>query len=250
MSIERKHFETQFNVLPPWRCSTCNKGLLVEEKDKRINVEPAFSGNLHSEDWWEPEHMTQRFASLLKCQNPSCGEFVFVTGNTVVDMYYDEDGPNYYDVFEPLSATPSIAVFALDERWPESVRNQLKLAFSHVFSDPGASANRLRTAVECLMDDRGIRKYPRTGRRRAIDLHTRISDFKSQSPDAADLLLAVKWLGNAGSHADVSGLNRKDVLDGMELLERALHLIYDDTAKRLAKLARDINRRRGPRKRS
>ena len=84
---------------------------------------------------------------------------------------------------------------------------------------------------------------------RAIDLHTRITDFKNQNSDAADLLLAVKWLGNSGSHADVATLTRDDMLDGMELLERALHLVYDDTAKRLAKLARDINRRRGPRKR-
>jgi hypothetical protein len=213
-------------------------------------VEPTFSNDLHSEDWWEPEHMTQRFASLLKCQNSSCGEIVFVAGNAVVEVYYDEEGPNYYDLLEPVTTTPSLGVFPLDDRWPESVRNQLKFAFSHLFCDPGASANRLRATVECLMDDRGVRKYPRTGRRRPIDLHTRIVDFKDQNSDAADLLLAVKWLGNTGSHADVSGLTREDVLDGMELLERALHLIYDDSAKRLAKLARDINRRRGPRKRS
>jgi hypothetical protein len=249
MTIDRAHFRNRFSALPSWRCSTCSKGLLVEDRARRVNDEPTFSKNEHGEDWWEPVHMTQRFASIMQCQNPSCGDFMYVTGNVYVDEYYDEDGPNYYDLFEPLTTAPPIAVFQLDERWPESVRNQLKLAFSHVLGDPGASANRLRTAVECLMDDRGIKKYPRTGRRRAIDLHTRISDFKSQNAEAADLLLAVKWLGNTGSHADVSALTRDDVLDGMELLERALHLVYDDTAKRLARLARDINRRRGPRKR-
>jgi hypothetical protein len=194
--------------------------------------------------------MTQRFSILLSCQNPTCGEVVFVTGNAWVDQYYDEEGPHHYDLFEPLSITPSLAVFPLDDRWPESVRNQLKLAFAHLFGDPGASGNRLRTTVECLMDDRGVKKYPRNGPRRAINLHTRITDFKDQNAEAAEMLLAVKWLGNTGSHADLNSLTREDVLDGMELLERALHLIYDDTAKRLAKLARDINRRRGPRKRS
>jgi hypothetical protein len=193
--------------------------------------------------------MTQRFASVMQCQYPSCGEFVFVTGNVIVDEYYDENGPNYYDLLEPVTTAPSIAVFPFDERWPESVGKQLKLAFSHLFNDPGAAANRLRTSVECLMDDQGVQKYPRTGPRRAINLHDRIIRFKPQNAEAADLLLAVKWLGNTGSHADLSGLTRDDVLDGMELLERALHLVYDDTPKRLAKLARDINRRRGPRKR-
>ena len=157
----------------------------------------------------------------------------------------NEGNPEYFDLFEPRTSYPPIAVFPLDERWPETVRNELKLAFCHVFSDPGAAGNRLRTTVECLMDELGVKKFPRNGPRKAIALHNRIVDFKIQNAEATDLLLAVKWLGNTGSHADVSRLTRGS-LDGMELLERALHLIYDDTAKRLAKLAQNINRRRGP----
>ena len=247
MGINRESFRERFSALPSWRCSTCGIGSLVEDKARRIDIEPVYSKDAHSEDWWEPEFITRRFAAVLLCQNPDCGEVVLVTGNVVVNEGFDDEfGPHYFDTLEPLTARPPIAVFELDEPWAESVRNQLKLAFSHVLSDPGAAANRLRTAVECLMDDRGIKKYPRTGRRRKIDLHNRILDFKAQNAEAADLLLAVKWLGNTGSHADVSGLTREDVLDGMELLERALHLVYDDTPKRLARLAQRINRRRGP----
>lgn len=250
MSIDRPQFKDRYKVLPNWRCSRCSIGSLVEDKAQRILLEPSFSKEVHSEDWWEPEHITNRFAAVLQCGNAGCGEITIVTGNAFVDYVHDYDGtPEYFDEFQPLTSQPPIAVFGLDDRWPEAVRTQLKLAFSHVFIDPGAAANRLRTAVECLMDERGVKKYPRTGPRKAINLHDRILDFKSQNAEAADLLLAVKWLGNTGSHADVTGLTREDLLDAMELLERALHLIYDDTAKRLTKLAQQINRKKGPARR-
>lgn len=247
MVINRDHFRRHFSAFPDWRCSTCGTGSLVEAKDTRIDIEPAWSKDAHGEDWWEPEMITRRLVAVLRCQNPKCGEAVFVTGNvTVNEAYDDEFGPHYYDQLEPMSALPPMAVFPLEERWPESVTNQLKLAFSHVLRDAGAAGNRLRTAVECLLDHLNIKKYPRTGPRRQINLHARILDFRQQNPEAADLLLAVKWLGNTGSHSDVSGLTREDVLDAMELLERALHLVYDDTSKRLTRLAKQINRKRGP----
>ena len=247
MSIDRRQFANRYTELPNWRCSRCSLGSLVEDRPRRVLLEPTFSKKVHSEEWWEPEFITHRFAAFLQCGNAGCGEITIVTGNASVDYVHDHEGnPDYYDLFEPRTAQPPIAVFALDERWPEQLRSQLTLAFSHVFNDAGAAGNRLRTAVECLMDDRGVKKFPRTGPRKKIALHNRIIDFKSQNADAADLLLAVKWLGNTGSHADVSGLTREDVLDAMELLERALHLVYDDTGKRLAKLAQSINRRKGP----
>ena len=77
-------------VLPSWRCSTCSSGLLLEDKARRIVLEPTFSQELHSEDWWEPEHVRNRFSAVLQCRNPDCGEITFVTGNSFVDDVYDE----------------------------------------------------------------------------------------------------------------------------------------------------------------
>lgn len=221
----------------------------MEDKSKRVEIEPTYSMDAHSQDWWDPELMTRRFGSLLQCQNEQCGETVFVTGNILVEEGHDEEfGLARWDVLEPLTSHPPVAVFPVSDCWPESVTKQLRKSFSHIWYDPGAAGNRLRTTVECLLDEQGVRKFPRTGPRRAINLHDRILQFQSQNADAANFLLAVKWLGNTGSHSD-AGLRREDVLDGMELLENALHLLYDDTPRRLARMARDINRRRGPRKR-
>ncbi len=49
----------------------------------------------------------------------------------------------------------------------------------------------------------------------------------------------MKWIGNDGSHT--AALPLKGVLEGAALLERALHLVYDQTAAELDQLAREIN---------
>lgn len=247
MAVERAHFRDAFSVFPQWNCPTCATGTLKEVPKARSVVEPTYSKNLRREDWWEPDHTIGRFVALLQCTHSSCGETVYITGNHAVESYgYDEEGEHWGDLFQPRATYPSVAVFRLKEEWPEAVAAQLRRSFTHIWSDPGAAANSLRTAVECLMDQLNVKKYPRTGPRHKINLHLRIVDFALQNPEAAEFLLAVKWLGNTGSHSDITGLNRSDVLDAMELLERALHLVYDEAPKRLARLAKSINKKKGP----
>lgn len=66
-------------------------------EDRQL-VEPAYSEKIRVEDWWEPDHITYRFSSKMRCANPTCGEIVFVTGSGTVDDNYDEDGQQYQDV--------------------------------------------------------------------------------------------------------------------------------------------------------
>lgn len=57
--------------------------------------------------------------------------------------------------------------------------------------------------------------------------------------------MAVKWLGNAGTH-DV--LTHEDVLDAFELLDHTLDEVYHDRSKRILRTAKAINRAKGPAK--
>lgn len=57
-----------------------------------------------------------------------------------------------------------------------------------------------------------------------------------------DHLMAVKWLGNAGSHT--SRPTDEDAFDGFELLEHILRERFNP----LGKLTKTINRRNGPQK--
>ncbi|KAF5998823.1 hypothetical protein BOG92_050600 [Streptomyces sp. WAC00263] len=65
----------------------------------------------------------------------------------------------------------------------------------------------------------------------------------SQHEDAADLLLAVKWIRNVGSHEDV--LRVPDVLEGVEFLDQALSLIYDTNRDDMKKKASEVTARQG-----
>ncbi len=58
-------------------------------------VEPAYSKLEHSEDYWDPSLMTQRFCARMICTDPSCGETVFAIGKMHTDYggyYEDEEG--------------------------------------------------------------------------------------------------------------------------------------------------------------
>jgi hypothetical protein len=79
-------------------------------------------------------------------------------------------------------------------------------------------------------------------------LHDRILSFKNKhsQSDAADFLLAIKWLGNAGSH--VGRITKDDVLDGFDMLEVALDKIFVHAARTLSKKVTAVNRRKGPAK--
>ncbi|NUK27898.1 DUF4145 domain-containing protein [Streptomyces lunaelactis] len=77
-------------------------------------------------------------------------------------------------------------------------------------------------------------------------LHQRIENFKKMKPDysdAADALLATKWIGNVGSHEDA--LKISDVLDGAEMINFALVEIYDTSRDAVKRMAADITARKG-----
>jgi len=50
-------------------------------------------------------------------------------------------------------------------------------------------------------------------------------------------LLAVKWLGNIGSHTTSDKFSKAELLDGFEVLEKAIELIYGKGDKRIDDLA-------------
>jgi hypothetical protein len=78
-----------------------------------------------------------------------------------------------------------------------------------------------------------------------LTLHERIERFRRDDVAAGRALMAVKWIGNEGSHG--GRLDKKDLLDGFELLEHALSEVFGRRSKRLAAIERRITRRKGRR---
>ena len=70
---------------------------------------------------------------------------------------------------------------------------------------------------------------------RRLSLHKRIELLKNSNPDQSSLLMAIKWMGNSGSHGNKVSL--RDVLDAFEILEYSLPDLLEKKTNRLKDLA-------------
>jgi hypothetical protein len=82
------------------------------------------------------------------------------------------------------------------------------------------------------------------GKKQRLTLHKRIELLSKRDPDASELLLAVKWIGNAGVHS--GALTQLEVMDALDILESALESLFNSHNRRVKKLAKRINKRKGP----
>ncbi|WP_426324353.1 hypothetical protein [Pedobacter sp. R-06] len=51
-------------------------------------------------------------------------------------------------------------------------------------------------------------------------------EYEKKNPEVANHLLAIKWIGNSGSHFNT--LSEQNILDAYRLLKYALELIYQE----------------------
>lgn len=164
-------------------------------------------------------------------QCSKCKEVVICSYRRIEDVrHLDEQG---YEVpfLEPLYYMPSPPIIKIPFSCPREVANLLRVSFQIYWVDLGSCANKIRISIECLMN---LLEIPANA-----NLHSRIEDFKNTNETVGDLLLAIKWIGNSGSHhADIT---KDAVLDGYEMLEYALERLYNDREQRLITLSQKIN---------
>lgn len=152
---------------------------------------------------------------------------------------------------------PSLPIIQIPPTCDKGISEELRCAFDVFWIDAAACLNHIRQATELILT---MLKVPRTtlatrrpgatsARRVDLSLHSRIDKLKSARPKLADLcerLMAVKHLGNAGSHP--GEVTREDVFDGFDIMERILDDLYSNNDSNLAKIVREINSRKKPRK--
>ncbi|MFE7779246.1 DUF4145 domain-containing protein [Streptomyces sp. NPDC057445] len=232
-------------------CPTCRRGALSLVADSYVMEEAETSKAWHAHDAWDPDYANGWFNAMLRCGNKSC-DLVRVSGRMSVDMDFKGsegwDGASYIAWLTPEVFLPALPLFEHHDGSPETVQKLIQVAAKVIWLDPSSAANRLRSATEALMDELGIPRWAsgKRGRPVEVKLHARIENLKKARPeyeDAADLLLAVKWIGNVGSHED--HLRVADVLDGVEILDHTLTLIYDNTVDDIKRKAAEITARKG-----
>lgn len=251
--MDRTPYQLPFTDVrvPAWVCPVCRVGHLTLDKDSLINQETAASLKDRDHDAWEPDWIRSVFVCVFKCNNAQCKEPVTCSGSGRVEHFEYEDeeygwAQSAEEQFTPHYFHPALVLMDLPHACPEKVSAYLHESFALSFADPSAALNCVRTAVEALMTALGIKRFTIVkGKQRSISLHQRIQLLPAKYQEQKDLLLAVKWLGNAGSH-DGEKATTADVSVTYDLLEHVLSEIYEGKGKKLKAMAKKVNKKKGP----
>ena len=142
------------------------------------------SARMANEVWFDAEHAEYRFSALLKCESIHCKEVAVVAGRGEVEQTPDErmEKMEYADIFFPAYFKPSPTLIAIPPRCPASVRDELAAAFVNSWGEFAAAGNRIRVAVERLLDALRVPKTAESenGKRRSLTLHQRIEKLPAQ----------------------------------------------------------------------
>ena len=249
MPVNRQLFEEPFSKshMPSWHCPSCTGGYLRLKAESLHALQTSESLKAQDHEAWDADWVILRFSALLQCNNDSCSESVGVTGRGRVEIVQTSayDG-EYVEFFYPEYFNPSPSLIALPHSCPEEVTAEIKRAFVASWGDCPAAVNRIRAGVERLLD---FLKEPKTkinrkGARERISLHNRIVALGARDRALSDSLLAIKWLGNVGSHSDA--VSRSDVFDALDILEIVLDELFIKHRKRVTELVSAINKKKGP----
>lgn len=229
---------------PRWPCPTCREGYLRLDKESIRAKATAPSIAAQDHEAWDIDWLELRFVALAVCDNKDCLEVAAITGTG--GAQYVGGGYDSEQYYSPLHFDPSPLLIQIPERCGNEVKSELRLAFAHAWGDAASSSAHIRTAVERLLDQLSILKTRIVkGKRKWLTLHERIEILSRSNSTAGELLLAVKWIGNAGVHS--SALSQDEVVDALDILESALQSIFDSDGRRVRGLAKKINKRKRPR---
>ncbi|MGI8452201.1 MAG: DUF4145 domain-containing protein [Streptosporangiaceae bacterium] len=193
---------------------------------------------------WDPTYSTGYFHGVLECPRTPCGNNCIVAGSWKADYVDDVDvdpvGQVLDDYLSVNYVFPALPLMEYPDGVPDRIRDPISAASMVILSDASAAANRIRSAIEALLDCQNVRKLQAGKRTSRLKTHARIELYMAKNPRAAAHLMAMKWIGNVGSH-ERDPLPLSMVLDGMEHFAKAVELIYDRHEKALERRAVQIN---------
>lgn len=252
MPVDRSKWAERLRHLQSWDCPTCGKGRYQLLNDTLQIKETGPSAAAHDLDEWEPEWIESRFAALMQCDYPACKEVAAVSGSSPSEFMEDYELQQQWvdHLFEPTSICPAPMPIQLPKSTPDDVVGALKQAAAVTWSSNEAAANKIRQAVEHLMTAQKVKKTTKTkqGKRIYLNLHNRIVEFQKTDKVNSEILLAIKWLGNSGSHSGTAGepLTRSDLMDAYDMIEHVLENLYGTTKQAIMKKVSAINKKKGP----
>lgn len=235
-------------------CPTCSDFTLQLQPKKFHSEETSGTKKMQaSDDYYEPEFYSFIFSAIFICKNSKCKESVVCLGDGYIDFDenidpYGNYDRSYFNVYVPKVFMPTIHFFNIPENCPKNVKQPLIEAFSLTLKSPSSAANKVRAAIENLLTEFGVPDTTeKDGKKSFLSLHNRIEKAKEYQPTLGQLekiFLAIKYLGNAGSHA-LSNISTDDVFNAYDFINHILDEIYLPK-QNLHDLAQKIIDQKGP----
>lgn len=225
------------NSCPAWPCPSCKAGVLALTPKTFKQSATRDSFEHQDEDWWGPDQVVYSFTAWAECSNKNCGEQFALSGVGGVEQVPDENNSSdYVDFFQIRHCHPTLEIIALPKNCPDPVRQALNAAFALYWQDRPSSAGRIRVALERLLDHFGI--TTKTANGKFLPLEKRIDVFSQTDAENGAQLMALKWLGNVGSHT--IDVQVDDLLAAFEIIEHVLSELIDKKSASIAKLAAEL----------
>lgn len=189
-----------------------------------------------------------------RCENGGCEQDFHAAGSyqSVPYDYNDEFGQHQRDYstrYLPACVYPPPRLMALPASTPRGVKKSVEYAASALFSTPPLAIVALRSAIEALLDAKGVPE--------SKNLHQRIEKLPKYSEESKqdemktnrDLLRSAKEAGNAGAHQTGTTV-LDDVLEMAEIIGEVLHRLYADPRPTIEERAQRLEEKFKPKKRS
>ncbi len=234
-----------------WDCPTCSQGHLKIEDNSLIFKETASTKEyLQYSEEFDIDDIHYVYSCIFQCSNNSCNERISSSGSAkikFVDIEVDGEYKKeecYY--FQPHYFYPPLQIINISNNVPKNVIDKLEKSFELFFCSPSSSANYARSALELILTELKIPKTTISKRNKRVDLklHNRIEKLPEKYKDLKEHLMAIKCIGNEGSHSG-GELTKDNVIELYEILEYALSEIFDGKTQNLKKKVKKINKAKG-----
>ena len=245
-----------FTDWPELLCPACRMRTLEWGERPKIEGLESVAAREGAELWdgWRAGY----FHGELTCARVQCRNGYIVLGEwrqcDEPTSQVDLDDDPYEEGYFIRNILPPFPLFDLPKNTPLRIKALLESASRTLLADANAAANRVRSAIEVFLDDRGVARIERLARptragkkTRRKSLDQRLKDFSGRSPKdekAGSHLMASKWIGNSGSHGD-EPLPLEHVLDGIEIFAHVMYMYYDPYERDVERRSRTITRTKG-----
>lgn len=208
------------NQLKNYPCPYCNIGILVSDNKYYVEKECNIDFNIA----YFPFLVEYSFSVILFCNN--CCESISLCGiKEITKQFNHDDNEIYIETKYRIKGTSyPLNIFNIPFECPDEIKKIVKESFSLFWINLESCANKVRVAIELILDEKSFGNCGKM-------LHEKISQFSKMNKINGKYMMAIKKIGNKGSHGDE--IFHETILDAYELLYNIIEDMYINPIDRL-----------------